>query len=457
MNTSTRAIASCVVGATTLLAASCGAAKPRDVVGIPSDGVVEAPSKGGAEDHAPALTVEDAGPREASGPRFTVAGSIDLSMLQRMGSMNPAVLAPTDKGPLVVLKNFVGNDDVSETLPEGLQLTLVDPVAGKVVRSKVIEFNPSQIHPYTTKFVGVHDISGDGRMDLVARFERAELAKASIPAVRLFAWDTQDFNQLWAFDGPEVEGFWVAVSPPPRGDHRGQESLFMRTMNYEGLNWRSRVTEHAMEPSGLVARGSIVIPPPYSGLMAVARRGALGAPAAFLAYSSEDSSDQMASISTVDAAVNWTRKFPASNFGTRRTWFAVADVDLRGTTDMVVAVGEYSGPCRMVCVAGEDGADIWATDAVESLDCRVHAIGDVTGDGAPDVIVVSSTASPAADNPPVLALDGTSGVIVGSWFPATSKVAFHDTSLAAVDASGNSWFLAGNLSSTLWLVRVEAP
>jgi hypothetical protein len=151
------------------------------------------------------------------------------------------------------------------------------------------------------------------------------------------------------------------------------------------------------------------------------------------------------------------KRFPVLNFGATRSCVAVHDLDSRGTADLVILAGEPYGPCRAVCMAGEDGAEVWSTDAIGMMNCQVHPIGDVTGDQVRDLVVVRRLATPTVDDPPVIVLDGSTGVIVGSWCPDAVHARFGEESLATVDPAGVSWCLAGNTLDTLWLLRIDCP
>lgn len=123
-----------------------------------------------------------------------------------------------------------------------------------------------------------------------------------------------------------------------------------------------------------------------------------------------------------------------------------------GYMDVLAAVGDDidgTGPKRVFCLDGQTGDIVWETP-LNAVAFSVMSVGDITGDGVPDVIAGATSPS---NQGRVLALNGADGSIV--WEKATAGTTIWALEqVGEISANGMPGIIAGNDQGRYYLLDV---
>jgi hypothetical protein len=328
-------------------------------------------------------------------------------------------------------------------------------------------------------WTAAQDFDGDGCADLVTADLSSLAARSGRDGRRL--WQTEKTDGLssysfeHAFNSPPItEGDLDGDGHPDilcfngaqKVDPDGRSSRSYRTVSaFSGKDGRRLWTapDFGMRSGGSSGGGVGWLRYSYPTLDGCDLEGD-GQAEVLVAYFPTDSMPDVPHLATLsgrDGTLRWTLPFLKGTFGGLHGvpgGTALKDLNGDGVLDLVLWVPKGDARCEVRAFSGRDGSELWPSSVgkVQSKPniCPPPMVGDLDGDGIPEVVVLKGDreAGASQDHCEVLALDGRDGRRKWTWRSRGSLYSHAVLPPLVVDFHGD-----GRRSVCLGLYENDAP
>jgi hypothetical protein len=309
-------------------------------------------------------------------------------------------------------------------------------------------------------FAATKDLDGDGVDDIVGFWMASDGASSNWPRARIVVWSSRTIEEL------RVEDLFGGPPTPPYVRLRPISGVMGAAVS-SFLIVASVSDGDASKPVLSRLKSSVYSYDLATGRQSEAISGLkyLRAPAPLLG----SGSDRLCGVTTIFdsnvgedlmslrlGAENEPWRVPSRDLPPGEIDFVepAPDFDSRGVTDLLVIVDDDASSCQLVCIAGEDGAVLWSVQAAASAPIA-HSLGDVDGDGAPDIVLVQSVDGRSHDQTSVFILSGATGRSLQDLRILTPSHGADRYVATRLDRVGG-WCLLGKARESMCLLRITA-